>query len=234
MVLPRTTGALSGLIVMILGAWGVLIPLVGPYFHYAFGSYATWHVTTNRIWLDIVPGAVAFIAGWMLLASAHRTTGLLGGWLAVLAGAWFAIGPAISLLWHHAGNPIGAPTGGHIRQAFEWIGYFTGLGVLIAGLAAFAMGRFVSRPRLVEEPMVAATGGAAAAEPAGAAAVEDRPAGAAAAEDRPAQTAAVEDQPAGAPAAADQPAGAGAGEARRGRRGGLFARLFGRRRGGAA
>ena len=45
----------------------------------------------------------------MLLRSSSRTGGLIGGWLAVAAGAWFAIGPTVSLLWHHAGNPIGAP-----------------------------------------------------------------------------------------------------------------------------
>lgn len=162
MRLPRTTGALSGLIVLLLGIWGALIPLVGPWFHYAFGNYKAWHVTSGRIWLDIVPGVVAMVGGWMLLTSAHRTSGLFGGWLGVIAGAWFAIGTSVSLLWHKQGNPIGAPTGGHIRQALEVIGYFTGLGVAIATLSAFAMGRYFSRPRIAEEPFVAA--GAAAGE----------------------------------------------------------------------
>ncbi len=152
---PRTTGALSGLLVILLGIWGALIPFVGPYFHYAFGSFQTWHYTSERLWLCIIPGAVAAIGGFMLLRSSHRSTGLLGGWLAVAAGAWFAIGPTISLLWHGAGNPIGAPMGGHARQAIEWLGYFTGLGVAIAALAAFAMGRYFSRPRVVEEVAVA-------------------------------------------------------------------------------
>ena len=154
--LPRSTGALSGLLVILLGIWGALVPFFGPYFHYAFGSYQTWHYTSERLWLCILPGAVAAIGGLMLLRSAHRTTGLFGGWLALAAGAWFAIGPSISLLWHSAGNPIGAPMGGHTRQAIEWLGYFSGLGVLIAALAAFAMGRYYSRPRLVEEAAVAA------------------------------------------------------------------------------
>ena len=126
MRLPRTTGALSGLIVIVLGVWGALIPFIGPYFHYAFGSYDKWHFTTNRLWLDIVPGAVAVIGGWMLFTGSRRKSGVLGGWLAIAAGAWFAIGPAVSLWWHAAGNPIGAPVGGHIRQSLEWIGYFTG------------------------------------------------------------------------------------------------------------
>ncbi len=153
--LPRTTGALSGLLIILLGLWGALVPFFGPYFHYAFGSYQTWHYTSERLWLCIVPGAVAVVGGLMLLRSAHRTSGLLGGWLALAAGAWFAIGPTISLLWHSAGDPIGAPMGGHTRQAIEWLGYFSGLGVLIAGLAAFAMGRYYSRPRVVVEAAVA-------------------------------------------------------------------------------
>jgi hypothetical protein len=153
---PRTTGALSGLLVIVLGVWGGVIPFIGPYFHYAFGGYKTWHYTSERLWLCIIPGAVAVIGGLMLLRSSRRSSGLLGGWLALAAGAWFAIGPTISLLWHHAGNPIGAPMGGYTRQTLEWLGYFTGLGVVIAALSAFAMGRYFSRPRVVEEAPIAA------------------------------------------------------------------------------
>ena len=162
MRLPRTTGLLSGLIVIVLGVWGALIPFIGPYFHYAFGNYDKWHFTTNRLWLDVVPGVVAVIGGWMLFTGSRRKSGIIGGWLAIAAGVWFAIGPEVSLWWHSAGSPIGAPVGGHFRQSIELIGYFYGLGVAIVGFAAFAMGRFVSRPRVAEEPFVAA--GAAAGE----------------------------------------------------------------------
>ena len=162
MRLPRTTGALSGVLIVVLGVWGGLIPFVGPYFHYAFGNYDKWHYTSNRLYLDIIPAAVAILGGLLLLRSARRRSGLVGGWLAFAAGAWFAIGPSVSLLWHRAGNPIGAPTGGHIRRTVELLGYFHGLGALIIALAAFATGRFVSRPRVAEEPFVAA--GAVAGE----------------------------------------------------------------------
>jgi hypothetical protein len=164
--LPRTTGALSGLLVIVLGLWGALIPFFGPYFHYAFGSFQTWHYTNERLWLDIVPGVVAVIGGFMLLRSTHRTTGLIGGWLALAAGAWFVAGPTVSLLWHHAGDPIGAPLGAYTRRMLELLGYFQALGLVIAALAAFAMGRYYSRPRLVEEAAVAA-GEPVAAEAAG-------------------------------------------------------------------
>ena len=76
--------------------------------------------------------------------------------MALAAGVWFAVGPTVSLLWHHTIYPIGTPPGGYTRQMLEWVGYFYGLGAAIIGLAAFAMGRFFSRPRIVEEPVVAA------------------------------------------------------------------------------
>src|ERR1700760_266159 len=126
MRLPRTTGALSGLIVIVLGVWGALIPFIGPYFHYAFGNFDKWHFTTNRLWLDIVPGVVAVIGGSMLVPGSRRKRGQLGGWLALGAELCLAMGPRVSLWWRAAGNPIGAPVGGHIRQSLEWIGYFTG------------------------------------------------------------------------------------------------------------
>jgi hypothetical protein len=162
MRLPRTTGLASGFAIVILGLWGALIPFVGPYFHYAFGNYDTWHFTTNRLWLDIVPGALAVIGGLLLLRSATRKGGLIGGWMAVVAGGWFAIGPTVSLLWHSAGSPIGRPVGGSVQRMLELLGYFYGLGFVIGALAAFAMGRFVSRPRVAKEPFVAA--GAVAGE----------------------------------------------------------------------
>jgi hypothetical protein len=153
--LARTTGALSGFLIVLLGLWGALIPFVGPYFHYAFGSLQTWHYMSERLWLDILPGVVAVIGGLMLLLGSTRMSGLIGGALAVAAGAWFAVGPTLSLLWHGAGDPIGAPLGAHTRQVLELLGYFQGLGVVIAALAAFAMGRYFSRPRVVEEAAVA-------------------------------------------------------------------------------
>jgi hypothetical protein len=162
MRLPRTTGAVGGALIILLGLWGAVIPFIGPYFHYAFGNYDSWHYTSNRLWLCILPGTVAVVGGVLLLMSSRRSTGVLGGWLAVAAGAWFVIGPSVSLLWHSAGNPIGAPTGGHVRQVAELLGYFYALGAAIVALAALAMGRFISRPRVAEEPFVAA--GAAAGE----------------------------------------------------------------------
>jgi hypothetical protein len=155
MRMARSTGALSGLLIVLLGIWGALIPLVGPYFDYSFGANSAWHYTSDRLWLDTVPGAAAVLGGVLLLLAATRMAGLLGGWLALVAGAWYAIGPAVSMTWEHGQGPIGAPLFGATRQALELIGYFYGLGVAIVALAAFSIGRFASRPRLAEEAAIA-------------------------------------------------------------------------------
>jgi hypothetical protein len=146
MRIARSTGALSGALIALLGSWGALVPFVGPYFDYSFGINTSWHYSADRIWLNVLPGVVAVLAGVLLLLARTRAVGVLAGWLALVAGAWFAIGPAVSLSWEHGLGPIGAPLGDRTRQMLELIGYFYGVGALIVALAAFAIGRFTSRP----------------------------------------------------------------------------------------
>src|SRR2546423_2451595 len=155
MRLARSTGTVSGLLLIVLGVWGGLIPFVGPYFDYSFGTNSTWHYTSDRLWLDILPGALTILGGLLLMRAATRSAGIFAGWLALAGGAWFAIGPAVSLTWEHGEGPIGRPLFGTTRQMLELVGYFYGLGALIVAISAFAIGRFVSRPRLAEAAAVA-------------------------------------------------------------------------------
>ena len=166
MRIARSTGTFSGLVIALLGVWGALIPFVGPYFDYSFGINSTWHYTTDRLWLCILPGALALLAGLMLLTARTRVTGAFAGWLAIVAGAWFVIGPAVSLTWESGPGPIGPPLFGTTRQMAELIGYFYGLGALIVAFGAFAVGRFAPGPRMVDarpvgtgEPVTAAPEG---------------------------------------------------------------------------
>jgi hypothetical protein len=140
---PRSRGAVSGLLLVLLGLWGALIPLVGPYFHYAYTPDAAWRLTAGRVWLEIVPGAVTLLGGIILLVSASRPMAMVGAEIAAVAGAWFALGTVIVPLWPAAStlNP-GSPAGTTvvIRQ-LEHLGFFTGLGVVIVFVAALALGR---------------------------------------------------------------------------------------------
>jgi hypothetical protein len=140
---PRSRGAVSGLLLVLLGLWGALIPLVGPYFHYAYTPDSAWTLTAGRVWLEIVPGAATFLGGIILLASASRLVAMFGAELAAAAGAWFALGMVIIPLWPAAstldpGSPAGTTT---VLRQLEHLGFYTGLGVAIVFIAALALGR---------------------------------------------------------------------------------------------
>lgn len=164
MRVPRSRGAVSGTLLVLLGVWGALIPFVGPYFDYAYTPANAWDYTTGRLLLEILPGAGAAVGGLLVLASANRVAATLGGWLAALSGAWFVLGVPLSAIW---GTPtVGDPIGGTTRQTVEYVGFFAGLGVAIAFLAALALGRFAvvgvreaeraAQARTAEEPAAAA------------------------------------------------------------------------------
>jgi len=128
---PRSRGALSGVVLVVLGACGALISFLGP-----------WVYTPARLWLEIVPGVAAAAGGLILLGSANRAFAAFGAWLAALAGAWFIIGPTLSRLWVSSGFPqVGSPVGGTLGRAVGLIGFFTGLGLVIVFFAALALGR---------------------------------------------------------------------------------------------
>jgi hypothetical protein len=187
--IPRTRGALSGLLLILLGAWGALIPFVGPYFHYAYTPDKAWAYTTGRLWLEILPGAAAVLGGFIVLSSARRPVAILSAFLAAVGGAWFVVGNLVSVLWNHGIPEAGIPVGGNLtRLALEDLGFFIGLGVIIVFFAALALGRFavigVKDAALAERDAaaVAADGYAVADQPSGPFANTDerlQPAGAA-------------------------------------------------------
>jgi len=139
-VVRRSRGALSGVVLVLLGIWGALIPFVGPYFHYAYTPDKAWDATAGRLWLEVLPGVVALLAGVVVLVSRFRPAAVFGAWLATLAGAWFAVGHLIAAAWGSIPN-AGTPVGGATRAALEQLGFFTGLGVVILFVAAVALGR---------------------------------------------------------------------------------------------
>src|SRR5882672_8965974 len=85
----RSRGAITGLGVLLLGAWGALIAFIGPYWNYAYTPNDTWTWTAARFWMQVLPGGVAFFAGLVLLISAHRVIASAAAWFAIVAGAWY-------------------------------------------------------------------------------------------------------------------------------------------------
>jgi hypothetical protein len=45
---PMRRGALAGVLLVLLGAWGGLIAFIGPYSHYAYAPDRAWSYTTGR------------------------------------------------------------------------------------------------------------------------------------------------------------------------------------------
>lgn len=173
---PRTRGVASGLLLVLLGAWGALIPFIGPYFHFAYTPDAAWTYTVGRLWLEIIPGIATALGGLILLASSLRHVAMAGACLAAAAGVWFALGSLIAPLWTGYGtvgpNAIpaalypGVPTGGPAHIVAEHLSFFTGLGVVIVALAGVAFGRLavvgardvqLATGRAEDEPATAST-----------------------------------------------------------------------------
>jgi hypothetical protein len=179
----RSRGALSGVLLVLLGIWGALIPFVGPYFHYAYSPDRAWVVTSGRMWLEVLPGVVTLVGGIVALLSRLRPAAVLGAWLAALAGAWFAVGNLIAAASTRIPR-AGAPVGGTTRAALEQIGFFTGLGVVIVFVAALALGRFTvvaARDKAAAAAASGATADTVAGDTAAAGKAEREPVSAAAA-----------------------------------------------------
>src|SRR5438270_425131 len=162
----------AGLLILILGAWGGLVPFIGPAFHFALGPNHSWTWTSGRLWLSVIPGIVAVIGGLMLLGAGPRPSGKLGALLALAAGIWFAVGPEVSILWNSAGA-AGVPHGSRCIRVLELLTYHTLLGVIIAALAGYALPGLETR-RAAAEAEAEAGVGAAGAAGAGTAAERDR------------------------------------------------------------
>ncbi|PZS39166.1 MAG: hypothetical protein DLM62_09765 [Pseudonocardiales bacterium] len=139
---PRSRGALSGALLVLLGLWGGLIAFVGPYFHFAYTPGTAWTYTSGRLWLEILPGAATVLGGLILLVSRIRPVAMVGAWLAAVAGAWLAVGRVLSPVWNtHGTVALGTPIGSTLTRALVELSYFTGLGVIIVFLAALSIGR---------------------------------------------------------------------------------------------
>jgi hypothetical protein len=147
---PRSRGGVSGVLLILLGAWGGLAPFVGPYFRFAYTPDKAWAYTSGRLWLSIVPGAATLLGGLLVASASHRAVGGVGAFLAALGGAWFVVGTAVigEVVKNGSispGVPLAGPLGplsSTTRQFLEAMGFFTGTGVLILFFGALALGRF--------------------------------------------------------------------------------------------
>ena len=92
------------------------------------------------------------VGGLLLIVAGNRVTAMLGGWVAVAAGAWFVVGGEVAPLLGigSAGDPIAATE--RKRAALE-VTYFSGLGALIVFVAGVAVARTAVRLACDVEPL---------------------------------------------------------------------------------
>ncbi len=142
-------GRASGALLVLLGAWGALIPFVGPYFGYAYTPDKAWAYTSGRLVLSVVPGAAVFLGGLLVLASDGAAA--IGGFFAAAGGAWFVVGAEVMAVAARGGSyGPGSPvvTSGRTfapatMRLLEHLGFYSGLGVVIVFLGALALGKAV-------------------------------------------------------------------------------------------
>lgn len=142
MRVSRSRGAVSGVLLIVLGVWAGLIPFIGPSFDFAMTPRPgdSFHWTAARGWLEVLPGAVAVLGGILLLMSANRLVTSFGGWIAAAAGAWLVVGPVLA-------GPIGIdlgtpdPSAGQNKQALIELLFFFAIGAAMLLVAGLALGR---------------------------------------------------------------------------------------------
>jgi hypothetical protein len=145
--MPRTRGAVIGLLLILLGAWGALIPFIGPNIKWAYTTDPAWTWTAAKGWLEVFPGVATAVGGLVLLVSGSRASAMAGGWLAVFAGAWFVVGRAFASTLNigDVGQPVATGAQADLKRALLEVTYFTGLGALIVFLGGAALARVAVR-----------------------------------------------------------------------------------------
>ncbi|MGI8754233.1 MAG: hypothetical protein ACR2MN_18335 [Acidimicrobiales bacterium] len=132
--------ALIGLLTVLDGAWGAIVPFVGPLFGYRSHGQSAWQWSSLHGVLYLAPGVVAVLFGLIILARARAVTrGPVGfaGLVVAACGAWFVVGPA---LWPTFGTgPVFTPAATAMDNFVHQVGYNLGVGVILAMLGGMAL-----------------------------------------------------------------------------------------------
>ena len=140
--------ALSGLIVLIVGAWAVLAPL-------AFGADEASDWGWNPLLLSVLPGALAVVGGVAMMTGIRRCV-QCGALLALAGGAWLVVSSMTGMLWAEPGTGGSGALEDSMRLLL-WLAFFFQAGALIAVFSAYALG-FLDALATRSVPLAAAGG----------------------------------------------------------------------------
>ncbi len=126
---------------------GALVPFVGPSFDFGMGDTPAWTWTEGRATLHLAPGIAAMVGGLMLMRGHGRENQRWGAILAAAGGTWFIIAPTLHPLWAAPSMGMGGMGESALSSAASSLVYHYGTGVVIALLAAYALGSLAAARR---------------------------------------------------------------------------------------
>lgn len=131
---------LVGVLAVLDGAWGGIVPYVGPAFGYRSNGQPSFQWTTEHVLLYLIPGVAGIVAGLMLLGFMRSRFGAaIAGLLAVAAGAWFVLGVVAWPLLYSSPS-VFTPTTTQAANFANLLGYNLGPGIVLAVLGGMALG----------------------------------------------------------------------------------------------
>lgn len=143
---PSAPGGLLliGFLALLDGAWGGIVPYLGPTFGYSSNGVSSFSWTTQHSLLYLIPGAVAVFCAFCLftLTMSKSIFGLFGvgtfGLLLAACGAWFILGVVAWPILYSSPAVFTAatPTGTFVNL----LGYNLGPGIILALLGGMALG----------------------------------------------------------------------------------------------
>jgi hypothetical protein len=141
----RIARTLAGVIAVMLGAWGGLVPYIGHALNFNADDTSLWTWNLQHGLLYLAPGIAAVAGGSALLMSAwvdnlrgldlSQVTLPFGALVIGLSGIWFVLGPSISPIYY-AGHVFAGAT--PARTFAEMLVYNLGVGVSLSMLAGVA------------------------------------------------------------------------------------------------
>jgi hypothetical protein len=134
-----------GVLIVLISAFAGVVAYAGPILGYHADGSGSWHWDQAHTLLALLPGAVGVLIGLAITAEARgivlgrgRLTLAFAGFIVILCGAWFAVGPlALPVITNHgpyfeAARPF--------RLLMNELGYSIGPAVLLTMAGGFVAG----------------------------------------------------------------------------------------------
>jgi hypothetical protein len=121
--------------VMGLAAFNLVLPFVAPLFGFGMGPDPAFAITSGRVYRHVIPNLIVVGGALLMLTSGARSTRIVGGIAAIVAGGWVAVGPHV----------LAVESG---SQLIRRITYHSATGIALAGLAGVALGALIAARRV--------------------------------------------------------------------------------------